>query len=140
MARKTASRLQKRREAEAADASPKTKAKAEGKKPAKKRASRRKAKAPDRKRLFWGVFSGTLKEEARFNYDQRQQAEEKLELLRSKSKKLYFIQPIKEIITGEGEAAVPESDEEPPVKPTRTKAVAEEDDEDEADEDEGDEE
>lgn len=101
MARKTASRLQKRREVEAADA---TKPKA-AKKPAKKRATRRKVKAPDRKRLLWGVFSGTLKEEARFPYDQRKQAEEKLELLRSKSKKLYFIQPIKEVITAESAAA-----------------------------------
>lgn len=100
MARKTASRLQKRREAEAAD----SKTKSAAKKPAKKRVSRRKVKVPDRKRKLWGVFSGTLKEEARFPYDQRKQAEEKLELLRSKSKKLYFIQPIKEVITAEAAA------------------------------------
>jgi hypothetical protein len=133
MARKTPSRLQKRREAEAAGATAKTK-KAEGKKPAKKRVSRRKVKAPDRKRLFWGVFSGTLKEEARFNYDERKQAEEKLELLRSKSKKLYFIQPIKEVITAESGAARPE----PEAKPARaTKSAApKDDDEEEEDEDE----
>ncbi|MFV0441934.1 MAG: hypothetical protein ACK5Q5_00025 [Planctomycetaceae bacterium] len=111
MARKTASRLQKRREAEAAGA--KTK-KAAAKKPAKKRTTRRKVKAPDRKRLLWGVFSGTMKEEGRFPYDQRKQAEEKLELLRSKSKKLYFIQPIKEVIT----------DEPPPAKPDEDEALA----------------
>lgn len=109
MARKTASRLQKRREVEAADA---TKPKSAAKKPAKKRASRRKVKVPDRKRLLWGVFSGTLKEEARFPYDQRKQAEEKLELLRSKSKKLYFIQPIKEVITNEPAAATEAEAEE----------------------------
>jgi hypothetical protein len=107
MARKTASRLQKRREAEAADA----KAKSPVKKPAKKRATRRKVKVPDRKRKLWGVFSGSLKEEARFPYDQRKQAEEKLEQLRSKSKKLYFIQPIKEVIGAEAAAA-----EEEPVE------------------------
>lgn len=105
MARKTASRLQKRREAEAADA----KSKSPVKKPAKKRATRRKVKVPDRKRKLWGVFSGTLKEEARFPYDQRKQAEEKLEQLRSKSKKLYFIQPIKEVISAEKAEAEEES-------------------------------
>lgn len=109
MARKTASRLQKRREAEAA-AGKKTKTPA--KKAAKKRTTRRKTKAPDRKRLLWGVFSGTMKEEARFNYDQRQLAEEKLELLRSKSKKLYFIQPIKEVISDEPPPEAPPAAEE----------------------------
>lgn len=107
MARKTASRLQKRREAEAADA----KSKSPVKKPAKKRVTRRKVKVPDRKRKLWGVFSGTLKEEARFPYDQRKQAEEKLEQLRSKSKKLYFIQPIKEVISAEAAAAEEAADE-----------------------------
>jgi hypothetical protein len=100
--------LAKRREAEAAG----TKAKAAPKKAAKKRTTRRKAKAPDRKRLIWGVFSGTMKEEGRFPYDQRKQAEEKLELLRSKSKKLYFIQPIKEVIANEAAPAAVDDDEE----------------------------
>jgi hypothetical protein len=141
MARKTASRLQKRREVEAAGAAAPKKAKAEGKKPAKKRTSRRKAKAPDRKRLFWGIFTGTLKEEARFNYDERKQAEEKLELLRSKSKKLYFIQPIKEVITAESAAARAEEEDEDvevaaPVAKTRSKAEAEEDEEEDEDDEE----
>jgi hypothetical protein len=105
MARKTASRLQKRREAEAAnvkDAKP-----ASAKKPAKRtRApSRRKAKAAERKRLIWGIFSGSLKEEARFPYDQRAAAEERLEQLRAKGKKNHFIQPIKEVITAPAPAA-----------------------------------
>lgn len=139
MARKTASRLQKRREVEAAGTTPETKkAKAE-KKPAKKRTTRRKAKVPDRKRLFWGVFSGTLKEEGRFTYDQYKQAEEKLELLRSKSKKLYFIQPIKEVISGETAAAPEEPAEAPKPRPSKAKVVADVDDDEEAD-DEDDEE
>lgn len=98
MARKTASRIQKRRETEAAEGRG---AKAPAKKKAKRaRApSKRKAKAAERKRLIWGVFSGSLKEEARFPYDQRAAAEEKLEQLRAKGKKSYFIQPIKEVIT-----------------------------------------
>lgn len=108
MARKVSSRLAKRREAEAADARPaaakKTKATT-----AKKATTRKKTKAPERKRLFWGVFSGTMKEEARFPYDQRAGAEERLEQLRSKGKKMYFIQPIKELITAASAAAAAEA-------------------------------
>ncbi|MEZ6064947.1 MAG: hypothetical protein R3B90_04400 [Planctomycetaceae bacterium] len=112
MARKPPSRLQKRREAEAAGAQAAPKKKAA--KTAKKRTTRRKTKAPERKRMLWGVYSGTMKEEGRYAYDQRAQAEEKLEQLRAKSKKLYFIQPIKEVI-GEGssgEAAEQDDDAE----------------------------
>lgn len=107
MARKTPSRLQKRREAEAAEARPekKKRASAAG---AKKATTRKKTKAPERKRLIWGVFSGTLKEEARFPYDQRAAAEERLEQLRAKGKKMYFIQPIKELITAASAAAAAE--------------------------------
>jgi hypothetical protein len=100
MARKTASRLQKRREMEAAQSQDSKKAKTKRKKAKRKTTTtRRKAKSVERKRLVWGVFSGSLKEEARFPYDQRAAAEEKLEALRAKGKKSYFIQPIKEIIT-----------------------------------------
>ncbi len=102
MARKTASRLSKRREIEAADAagaSTKKKKKATRKK--KATTTRRKTKASERKRLVWGVFSGSLKEEARFPYDQRKEAEAKLEQLLARGKKVYFIQPIKEVITAE---------------------------------------
>ena len=99
MARKVSSRLAKRREAEAADARPAA---------AKKATTRKKTKAPERKRLIWGVFSGTMKEEARFPYDQRAAAEERLEQLRSKGKKMYFIQPIKELITAASASAAAE--------------------------------
>lgn len=100
MARKTASRLAKRREAEAAESQGVSKTKKKRKATRKKATTtRRKAKASERKRLVWGVFSGSLKEEARFPYDQKQEAEAKLEQLRSRGKKMYFIQPIKEVIT-----------------------------------------
>jgi hypothetical protein len=94
--------LDKRREYEAAEKQGKTSTtkKAAAKKGAKSSAARkRKVKAPERKRLMWGVFSGTLKEEGRFLWNEREKAEERLALLRSKSKKLYFIQPIKESIS-----------------------------------------
>jgi len=77
----------------------KTATKKTKKKKKKKRKSRsKKAAAEARKRLVWGVFSSSMKEEARFPYDQRKEAEKKLEQLSSKSKKPFFIQPIKEII------------------------------------------
>jgi hypothetical protein len=107
MARKVASRLSKRREVEAADARPASKKRSATKKPA----ARKKTKAPERKKLIWGVFSGTLKEEARFPYDQRAQAEERLEALRAKGKRMYFIQPIKELLGHSGGATAPSDDE-----------------------------
>ena len=105
--KKTPSRQDKRREIEAAEATAKAdpdgkatkKKKAVKKKAVKKTTTRKKAKvkAPQRKRMVWAVFSGTMKEEARFLYAERKEAENKLEQLRSKAtKKLYFIQPVKE--------------------------------------------
>ncbi|TWT51940.1 hypothetical protein KOR42_32230 [Thalassoglobus neptunius] len=93
-------RLQKRIEAEAAEKLGKTakKTATKAKRATRKKTTtrKRKAKAVERKKIFWGVFSGTLKEEGRFAYDRRDKAEEKLEALRNRStKKLYFIQPIK---------------------------------------------
>ena len=129
-------RLQKRIEAEAAERLDKT----AGKKTAtKKRATRKKAKTTrkrktktaERKKIFWGVFSGTLKEEGRFAYDERDKAEEKLAALRNRStKKLYFIQPIKENLsdsTAAPEDSIPEDDED---------LIVALDDEDEDDDDE----
>jgi hypothetical protein len=96
-----------RREVEAAEALEKSESDGAGtkkkkttkKKTVKKKATTRrtKTKAPQRKRLVWAVFSGSMKEEARFSYDQRKDAEKKLEQLRAKAtKKMYFIQPVKE--------------------------------------------
>ena len=133
------SRLELRREAEAAEKreKPAKDGDAKGKKTAKKapakRASRSKAKAVVRKRLVWVIYSGSMKEEGRFPYDQRAAAEERMEVLRSKSKKLYFLQPVKEVI-GEGSAvAAPEvaddEDEAPRKKPV---AKAQDEEEEEA--------
>lgn len=116
MARKTASRLDKRREVEAAEqleGSGGTKRK----KATKKRTTTRKkkVKAPQRMRLVWVVFSGSMKEEARFPYDQRDEADAKVEQLRSKSKKLYFVQPVKEPIEGPPPASATEAEVEADV-------------------------
>ncbi|WP_339732280.1 hypothetical protein [uncultured Gimesia sp.] len=115
MARKSPSRLEMRRQAEAAEAEEKASPKKK-KAVKKKKATRKKkaAKAEIRRRLFWGVFTGSLKEESRFAYDQRSAAEERIEQLRVKNaKKLYFIQPIKEPLDGEVVVAkVPDEEEE----------------------------
>ena len=103
MARKTPSRLELRKQVEAAASQQAAGDGKDGKKKkpeAKKKPPRRsKAKTPDRKRLMWAVFNSNMKEEARFPYDQRDAAEERMEQLKQKSaKKLFFIQAIKEIL------------------------------------------
>ncbi len=118
-------------------------------KPAKKKAVKKKAvtrkrkvKAPERKKIYWGVFSGTLKEEGRFAYDEKDKAEEKLELLRSKGKKLYFIQPIKEVLSdspGAKDDSAPADEEEDEVI-VRSRKGDDDEDMDDDDDDSDDEE
>ncbi|MCA8987481.1 MAG: hypothetical protein KDA78_07565 [Planctomycetaceae bacterium] len=110
MPRKTASRLELRKQVEAAEKSaPKKSAAKKKKKATKKRTTRRtKESAPERKRLVWVIYTATLREEARFPYDQRKEAEERLESLLSKGKRTYFLQPVKELVSGA--AVVPVSD------------------------------
>lgn len=101
MARKTASRMELRKQAEAATKGASTDGKSgkKKKKAARKKSTRVKSRTPERKRLVWAVFNGSMKEEARFPYDQRDAAEEKIAQLRTKSpKKLFFIQRVKEPI------------------------------------------
>jgi hypothetical protein len=141
MARKTPSRLELRKQAEAVEAAGGEKG-AEEKKPKKAtkaaapRAKRPKEKVQARKRLVWVVYSGSMKEEGRFPYDQLAAAHEKIEQLKLKSKKLYFIQPVKEIL-GEGGVVIAKPadidlDDEP-VKPKKKAPRAEDDDEEEDD-------
>jgi hypothetical protein len=104
MARKTQSRLELRKQAEAAEGQAAatdgaTKKKKREKDPTKKPTRRAKSKVAERKRLMWAVFNGSMKEEGRFAFDQRDAAEEKVQQLKLKSpKKIYFIQTIKETI------------------------------------------
>ena len=112
MARKTASRLELRKQAEAAESAG-TKSVKKKRKATKKRKTKRSKAEVVRHRLMWGIFSGSMKEEGRFPYDQLKEAEEKIEQLRSKSKRLYFIQPIKVPIT---EAPETEADAEAAAK------------------------
>ncbi len=140
MARKTPSRMELRKQAEAGQAAgekgsePKkaTKKPRAAAAPRAKRATKEKVLA--RKRLVWVVYSGSMKEEGRFPYDQLAAANEKIEQLKLKSKKMYFIQPVKEIL-GEGgvviaKPAAIELDDEP-VKPKKKVPKAEDDEEEE---------
>jgi len=122
MARKTASRIAKRKEVEAAVALD------DGEKPKKKTATRKKAPtrsrakkdSVERRELVWAIFSSTMKEEARFKYNEKKLANEKLEALRAKSKKTYFMQPIKEPIT----TLLPEEIEAEEKKAAKKKAAS----------------
>ena len=74
------------------------------KKATKKKAVKRKKKAsdPTRYRLIWGVYSSSMREEARFDYDRREDAAKKAAQRKAKGKKIYWVQPIKEpIVPGE---------------------------------------
>lgn len=103
MAKRTVNRRELRDQADAAekrgtgDAADKKKVKEAKKKPAAK-SKRSKAKVVVRKRLLWGVFSASMKEEGRFPYAEREAAETRAAELTAKHKRTYFIQPIKEPI------------------------------------------
>jgi hypothetical protein len=113
--------------AEARDAADSGEKSAGGKKkalaaPAKKKTVKKKSRAKpvERRKIVWVIFNNTQKEEDRFPFEQKKAAEERLEVLRSKSKRLYWLQPIKEVIgiapaaaiTAADEAYVPEVEEE----------------------------
>lgn len=67
--------------------------------PKKKVVRKKKASVDARKRIVWVIFNNNMKEEGRFPYDQRKEAEKKLDVLAQKSKKPFFIQPLKEVIS-----------------------------------------
>jgi hypothetical protein len=94
--RKEAEAAQSRKTATGEDGAKKKKATKKKKKAATKRT---KEKAHQRKRLVWAVLSAAMKEEARFPYEERDAAEQKVKQLSEKHKKPFFIQPIKEVIT-----------------------------------------
>lgn len=111
------------------------------KKAAGTKTKRVKEKIQARKRLVWVVYNGSMKEEGRFPYDQRDAAEEKIEALRLKSKKMYFIQPLKEIIGEPPGAAKPIATAEIEEEELKvTKRVELDEDEEEIEEEDDDEE
>lgn len=100
MARKVVNRKELRAEAEAAEKSgdrKKKKAEAAPKK-VTKRKSRASAAANIRLKLYWGVFSQSLKRVALFEFNQRKQAEQKAVELSKSGKSPHFVQRVKETI------------------------------------------
>lgn len=135
--------MDKRREAEAAEAREKLDGELgiEKKPTSRKKSTTAKPKKPkekpqQRKRLLWGVYNSSNKEEGRFSYDQKEAALEKAKALQEKTGKPCFVQPIKEVI-GEVKAAAPATKEKPvsrkaPVEPDEDE-VRDVDDEGDAD-------
>lgn len=133
------SRLELRKMNEAAEAagvsdddeSPKKKKKATRKKAASRKA---REKAPERKRAVWVLYSSSMKEEGRYPYDQKEAAEERLAVLQGRGKKLYFMQMVKELITGSAdgfqaiEPALDDDDAEVAIT-KKTRVPKDEDDE-----------
>lgn len=108
MARKTVSRLDKRREVEAAEkteggkAEVKKKAAKKSAKPTKRKTrSKRKSDEPVRLKAYWGVYNQSLKQVQRFEYHERKQAQKKAEELSTSQKTPHFIRPVKEEIVEE---------------------------------------
>ncbi len=100
MARKIVNRKILREEAEAAEAAEKaeTPAKKTVKRKTAKRKSRKKVAAEVRIKLFWGVFSQSMKRVALFEHDQKKAADEKAAALSSSGKSPHFVQKVKEAV------------------------------------------
>jgi hypothetical protein len=96
MAAKSRSRMDLRREAEAAEAA------GVPAKPAKKAAPKKPRVAKKDKivrlKAFWGVFNQSLKRVALFEYSERKQADKKAVELTASLKSPHVVQPVKEVI------------------------------------------
>ncbi|MGD9125826.1 MAG: hypothetical protein PVH19_00475 [Planctomycetia bacterium] len=97
MARKVVSRMAKREEAEAAEAKKTTKKTTAA--PKRKKATKRKtAKSKEvRLKLFWGVFTQSLRRVALFDFQDKKAAEAKAAEL-SEQGTPHFVQKVKEVI------------------------------------------
>ena len=98
MARKVVNRKDLRAEAEAAEAQEATEAPKKKKKKAAKRKSRAKDATPERVKLYWGVFSQSLKRVAVFEYADKKAATKKAEELSASGKSPHFVQKVKEVV------------------------------------------
>ena len=100
MARKILNRIELREENKAAerpDAEPVAVEKVL-KKPPVKRKSRAKTPKEVRLKAFWGVFNQSLRRVARFEYNQRKQADDKAAELSQSQKTPHFVQLVKEVL------------------------------------------
>ena len=102
MARKIINRKQLRDEVAAADKADASAPKDEKKKakPATKRKSR-KEPAEVRMMLYWGVYNQSLKRVAKYEFNQKKQAEQKAAELSANGKSPHFVQKVKEPVVEE---------------------------------------
>lgn len=100
MARKVVSRKALREEAEAAEAAEKAGGakKKKVKKKAAKRKSRAKAAEDQRKRVYWGVYSQSLKLVAKYEFNQKKHADKKAVELSKGGKSPHFVKKDKVVI------------------------------------------
>ena len=96
MARKVKSRLALRDEVEAAERA--GLAEKKKKKAAPRKSRKKKEPSEVRVKLFWGVFSQSLKRVATFEFDQKAQADQKAVELGKDGKSPHFVQKVKEVI------------------------------------------
>ncbi|MDA7951435.1 MAG: hypothetical protein MPJ24_08100 [Pirellulaceae bacterium] len=110
MARKVVSKKKLREEADAAAEEAPVRKKRKVKRKVKRKTKRKsKAAAAVRMKLFWGVFSQSMKRVALFEFDQQKEAEKKAEDLNKSGKSPHFVQKVKEEVVVEE----PEVDETP---------------------------
>ncbi len=64
----------------------------------KRKSKAKKVDAPDRMKLYWGVFNHALKRVALFEFNQRKAAEKKAHELSEGGKPPHFVQKVKEVI------------------------------------------
>ena len=100
MARKILNRMELREESQVAEhlaTEPPVVEKAPKKAPAKRK-SRAKVVKEVRLKAFWGVFNQSLRRMARFEYNERKQADEKAAELTVSQKTPHFVQLVKEVM------------------------------------------
>ena len=98
MARKVVNRKALREQAEAAEKAEATTKKTTKKKKATTRKRTTKSSGDERKKLYWGVFSQSLKRVALFEFSQKKEAEQKAQDLNKSGKSPHFVQKVKEVI------------------------------------------
>lgn len=107
MARRTTkspSRLELRKQVEAAESlegqekekAPKAAKKKAAEKPKVKKTTKKKKTDPSRMRIVWGVFDNSNQQVATFPYPERMAAEKRATELTERGRGGYFIQPVKE--------------------------------------------
>ena len=96
MARKLVNRKQLREEAEAAEAADGKAGKKKKKAKAKRKTRKKKAAVDVRMRLFWGVFTQSMKRVALYEHNQKKQAKKKADELTAKGKTPHFVMKVKE--------------------------------------------